>query len=72
MYWYWDSSVVFSNHTFIAFAGKQLAAGLRTFAVLFPSIGFLLAVGCLVSDGDLRCIKALAGIAACLVICPVT
>ncbi len=45
---YWDSSVVFSHHTLIAFAENQLVAGLSTFAVLFPSIGFLFAVGYLV------------------------
>ncbi len=61
-----------SYHAFIAFAGNQLAAGLSTFAILFPSIGFLLAVGYLVSNCDLRCIIALAGIAAYLAICPVT
>jgi hypothetical protein len=49
-----------------------LAAGLSSFAVLFPSIGFLLVVGHLVSNCDLRCIIALAGIAAYLAICPVT
>jgi hypothetical protein len=69
---YWDSSVVFYQHTFIAFAGNQLAAGLSTFAILFPSIGFLVAVGYLVSNCDLRCIVALAGIAAYLAICPIT
>jgi hypothetical protein len=63
---------VFSHHTFITFAGNQMAAGLSTFAVLFPSIGFLLAVGYLVYDCDLRCIVALVGIAAYLAICPVT
>jgi hypothetical protein len=35
---------VFTHHAFIAFAGNQLAASLSTFAILFPSIGFLLAV----------------------------
>ncbi len=69
---YWDSSVGFSHHAFIAFVGNQLAAGLRTFAVLFPSIGFLLAVGYLVSNCDLRCIVALAGSAFYLAICPAT
>jgi hypothetical protein len=68
---YWDSSVVFSHHAFIAFAGNQLAAGLSTFAVLFLSTGFLLSVGHLVSNCDLRCIVALAGIAAYLDICPI-
>ncbi len=63
---------MFSHHAFIAFAGNQLAAGLSTFAILFPSIGFLLAVRHLVSNCDLRCIVALAGIAAYLAICPVT
>ncbi len=56
----------------IAFVGNQLAAGLSTFAILTPSIGFLLAVGYLVSDCDLRCIVALVGIAAVLEMCPVT
>jgi hypothetical protein len=42
------------------------------FAILFSSIGFLLAVGHLVSNCDFRCIVALAGIAAYLAICPVT
>ncbi len=69
---YWDSSVVFSQHSFIVFGGNLLAAGFSSFAVLFPSIGFLLAVGHLVSNFDLRCIVALAGIAAYLAICPVT
>ncbi len=65
-------SVVFSHHAFIPFAGNQLAAGLNTFAILFPSIGFLLAVGHLVSNFDLRCIVALTGNAAYLAICPIT
>jgi hypothetical protein len=42
------------------------------FAILFPSIRLLLAVGHLVSNCDLRCIIALAGIAAYLAICSVT
>jgi hypothetical protein len=63
---------VFSHHTFIAFGGDLLAAGLSSFAILFPSIGFLLVVGHLVSNCDLRYIVALVGIAAYLVICPVT
>jgi hypothetical protein len=63
---------VISHHAFIAFVGNWLAAGLSTFAVLFPSIRFLLAVGHLVSNCDLRCIVALAGIAAYLAICPIT
>ncbi len=67
---YWDSSVVFTYHALIAFfVGNQLAAGLSTFAVLFPSIGFLLAVGYLVPNYDL---VALAGITAYLTICPIT
>jgi hypothetical protein len=68
----WDSSVVFSHHAFIAFGGDPLAAGLCFFAVLFPSIGFLLVAGHLVSDCDLRYIIALAGITAYLAICPIT
>jgi hypothetical protein len=63
---------VFSHHAFIAFGGDPLVAGLSSFAVLFPSIGFLLVVGHLVSNCDLRCVIALAGIAAYLAICPVT
>ncbi len=63
---------MFSHHAFIAFGGDPLAAGLSSFAILFPSIGFLLAVRYLVSNCDLRFIIALAGIAAYLVICPVT
>ncbi len=63
---------MFSHHTFIAFEGNQLVAGLSTFAVLFPSIEFLLVVGHLVSNCDLRCIIALAGIAAYLAISPDT
>jgi hypothetical protein len=63
---------VFSHHAFIAFAGNQLAAGLSTFAILFSSVGFLLAVGYLVFNCDLRYIVALAIIAAYLAICPVT
>ncbi len=43
-----------------------MAAGLNSFAVLFPSNGFLLAVEYLVSNCDLRCFVALAGIAGCL------
>ncbi len=61
-----------SHHIFIAFAGNQLVAGISTFAILFPFIGFLLAVGHLVSNCDLRCIVAFAGIAAYLAICPIT
>ena len=68
----WDSSVVFSHHAFITFGGDPLAAGLSSFAILFPSIGFLLVVGHLVSNCDLRCVVALAGIGAYLVIRPVT
>ncbi len=63
---------MFSHHAFIAFGGDPLVAGLSSFAVLFPSIGFLLVVGHLVSNCDLRCILALMGIAAYLVIPPVT
>ncbi len=63
---------MFSHHAFIAFAGKQLAAGLSIFAILLPSIGFLLAIEHIVSDCNLRCILALMGIAAYLVICPIT
>ncbi len=69
---YQDSSVVFSHHAFIAFRGNPLAAGLNSFAVLFPSNGFLLAVGYLVPNFELRCILALAGIDAYLAICPIT
>ncbi len=69
---YWVSSVVFSHHAFIALGGNLLAAGLSSFAVLLPSSGFLLAVGYLVSNSDLKCIVALVGIAAFLEICPVT
>ncbi len=72
LWMHWDSSVVFSHHTFIAFGGNWLVAGLSSFAVLFPSIGSLLAVGHLVSYCNLRCILALAGIAAYLAICPIT
>ncbi len=67
----WDSSVVFS-HAFITFGRDPLAAGLSSFAFLLPSIGFLLVVGHLVSNCDLRCNVALVGIAAYLVICPIT
>jgi hypothetical protein len=49
-----------------------LAAGHNSFALLVPFDGFLLAVGYLVSNCDLRCIVALAGIAAYLVIRPIT
>ncbi len=63
---------MFSHHAFIAFVGNQLAAGLSTFAVVFLSIGSLSAVGHLVSNCDLRCIIALAGIAAYLAVCPIT
>ncbi len=63
---------MFSHHAFIAFGGNPLAAGLNSFAVLIPSNEFLLAVGYLVSNCDLRCIVALAGIAAYLAVHPVT
>ncbi len=63
---------MFFHHAFIAFAGIQLAAGLSTLTILFPSIRFQLAVGYLVSNCDLWCIVALAGIAAYLAISPVT
>ncbi len=63
---------MFSHHAFIAFGGDPLLAGLSPFAILFPSIGFLLVVGHLVSNCDLRCVVALAGIAAYLAICPIT
>ncbi len=63
---------MFSHHAFIAFGGDPLAAGLSFFAILFLSIGFLLVVGHLVSNCDSRCIVALGGIAAYLVIRPVT
>jgi hypothetical protein len=68
----WDSSVVFSHHAFIAYGGDLLVAGLSSFAVLFPSIGVLLVVGHLVSNGDLRCVVDLAVIAAYLAIRPIT
>jgi hypothetical protein len=61
---------VFSHHAFIAFGGDLLVAGLSSFAVLFPSIGFLLVVGHLVSNCDLRCVIALVEIAYYLAICP--
>jgi hypothetical protein len=67
----WDSSVVFSHHAFVAFGGNPLAAGLSSFAIFFPYIGFLLVVGHLVSNCDLWCIVALAGITAYLAICPI-
>jgi hypothetical protein len=63
---------VFSHHAFIAFGGDPLAADLSSFAVLFPSIGFLLVVGHLVSNCSVRCLVALAGIAAYLAVHPVT
>ncbi len=63
---------MFSHHAFITFGGNPLAAGLSSFAILFPSIRFLSAVGHLVSNCDLRCIVALAGIAPYLAISPVT
>jgi hypothetical protein len=68
----WDSSVVFSHHACFAFGGNPFAAGLSPFAILFPSIGFLLVVGHLVANCELRCIVALAGIAAYLAIHPVS
>jgi hypothetical protein len=52
--------------------GNLFAAGLISFAILVPFDGFLLAVGYLVSNCNLRCIVAFAGIAAYLVIHPVT
>jgi hypothetical protein len=67
-----DSSVVFSHYVFITFGGNLLVAGLNSFAVLIPFTGFLLVIGFLVSNCDLRCIVALAGIADYLAICPVT
>jgi hypothetical protein len=69
---YWDSSVVFSHHAFIAFRGNPLAAGLNSFAVLIPFNGFLLVIGYLVSNCDLMCIIALEGITAYLAIFPIT
>ncbi len=63
---------MFFHHAFIAFGGDPLAAGLSSFAILFPSIGFLLVVGHLVSNCDLRCVVALLGIAAYLAIRPIT
>jgi hypothetical protein len=66
-----DSSVVFSYLAFIAFMGNLLVAGLNTFAILFPAFGFLLIVGYLVTNCDLRLIVSLAGNAAgYLAICP--
>jgi hypothetical protein len=67
----WDNAVLFSHHACIAYGGDPLVAGLSSFAVLFPSIGFLLVVGHLVSNCDLRCFVALMGTAAYLAICPV-
>ena len=69
---YWDSSVVFSHQALFAFGGNLLAAGHSSFAILFPSIGFLLAVGHLVSNCDLRCIVALVEIVAYEAFCPIT
>ncbi len=69
---YWDSSVVFSHHAFIAFGGNPLVAGLNSFAVLIPFNEFRLVVGYLVSNCDLRCIVALVGIAANVAIHPIT
>ncbi len=63
---------MFSYHALIAFGGNPLAAGLSSFAVLFPSIGFLLEVVHLVSNCDLRCIVVVAGITDYLVIHPIT
>jgi hypothetical protein len=68
----WDRFDVFFHHAFIAFGGNLLAAGLSSFAALLPSIGFLLVVGHLVSNCDLRCIVALVGITAYLAIRLVT
>ncbi len=61
---------MFFHHAFIVFGGNLLGAGLSSFAILFPSIGFLFVIGHLVSNCDLRCIIALAGIAAYLAIVP--
>ncbi len=61
---------MFSHHTFIAFVRNQFAAAQITSAILFPSIRFLLAVGNLVSNCDLRCIIALVEITAYLAIVP--
>ncbi len=47
-------------------------AGLNTFDILFPTFGFLLVVGYLVSNCDLRCIISVAGIATYLAIGPAT
>ncbi len=69
---YWDSSVLFSHHAFITFGGNLLVVGLYSVGVLILFDGFLLVVGYLVSNCDLRCIVALAGIAAYLAIRPVT
>jgi hypothetical protein len=46
-------------------------AGLNSFCRLVSLYGFLLAVGYLVSNCDLRCFVALVEIAAYLAICPV-
>jgi hypothetical protein len=45
---------VFSHLAFIAFVGNLLVAGLNTFAVLFPPFRFLIVVGYLVTNCDLR------------------
>ncbi len=63
---------MFFHNAFIAFGGDLLVAGLSSFAVLFPSNGFLLVVGHLVSNCDVRCAVALMGITAYLVIHPIT
>jgi hypothetical protein len=47
-------------------------AGLNIIAVLFPAFGFLLVVGYLVTNCDLRCFVSLAEIVAYLAICPAT
>jgi hypothetical protein len=60
---------VFSHHAFIAFGGIHWQQVL-THRHLVSLYGFLLAVGYLVSNCDLRCFVALGGIAAYLAIHP--
>jgi hypothetical protein len=62
--------VVFSHLVLIAFVGNLLVAGFITIADFFPTSGFLLVVGYLVTNCDFGCFVSLARIAAYLEICP--
>jgi hypothetical protein len=58
--------VVFSHIVFITFVRNLLVADLNTIAILFPTSGFLIVAGYLVTNCYWRCFVSLAGIAAYL------